>query len=361
MENISDEIDLKNPPIYSSSEQWLDALKLLKIMQSDYQGTRSQLDKLSQILAEKEYQVNQYLQYTYALSTGYSNFLLGSYKPEIANNKIGSVVLGQPVIPIIIPKAMQLEIRCLGRFEVTTGSKKVDRWQSVKAKETLQYLMTKPHEPVLKEVITEALWPECSAQAAKNNLKAAVHGLRHTLGNLFPTEDPASLIIFVEGSYMINPEIDINIDIEEFERRFNLGRRLEKEGNLLAANREFEKAETLYRGDYLEDEPYQEWTLLRRERLKDSYLFIIGKLADQAMGKSDWESCILYCQKILEKDSCREDAYQRLICCYSRLGQKNRAIRWYEICRKTLQTELNSAPDFQTASLFERLKKGHNL
>jgi DNA-binding SARP family transcriptional activator len=361
MENIPNEIGLNNSNGRVSNEQWQDTLRLLKMMQSDYQGTRNQLDKITRALSEREYQIDQCLQYFSADSHGYNNFCLAGYGTETASNQIGKVRLGQPVYPVAIPKTAQLEVRCLGRFEVRAGSRQIEHWHSVKSKSVLQYLLTKPREPVLKDAIIEILWPECSLQAAANNLKAAIHGLRQSLGSLFSDAENTQSIINVQGSYFVNPEIDIRVDVEEFEKHFTLGRRYEKDGNDSLSRQEFEKAKALYRGDYLEDEPYEEWTILRREALKDTYLFILSKLADYAIEQDDCESCILYCQKILEKDPCREDAYRRLICCYSRLGQKNRALRWYEICRQTIERELDSPPDAQTLDLYQRLLKGETL
>ena len=148
----------------------------------------------------------------------------------------------------------------------------------------------------------ETLWPDCDPQAASNNLKAAMHGLRRTLSHLFQGKESYPYILFLQGSYLINPEIELWLDVEEFEQHWVLGRRLEKAGKLSEAIHEFELAEELYRGDYLEDEPYEEWTLLRREALKDTYLIILGKLADRSMETTDYVSCIIYCQKILAKD-----------------------------------------------------------
>jgi DNA-binding SARP family transcriptional activator len=207
----------------------------------------------------------------------------------------------------------------------------------------------------------EALWPEHNAQTASNNLKVAIHSLKKVLNYLFHQKDDFPSIIFQQGSYRINPEIDLWLDVEQFEQHWANGRRLEREGNLSAAIREFEAAEALYQGDYLQDEPYDEWTSLRRETLKDTYLIILSKLADHALETNDYESCILYCQKILGKEPCREDAYRRLIRCYSRLGNKNRSLRWYEICRKTMLAELDTSPDQETVALYSQLLRNEYI
>ncbi len=352
---------MDRPGDYGDRGQWQDTIHLLRLVQSDYQGAREQLEKVNHALAEKESLVSQRLEYALQISKGYGTLRLIPYGAGTTGSQMGKVILGGITQLSMLPRLMRLEVRCLGRFEIRSAWKQVERWQSVKAKSVFQYLMTKPREPVIKDVLMEALWPDFDPQAASNNLKAAVHGLRQTLGSLFNKKESFPYVLFLQGSYLTNPEIELRVDVEEFEQHWVLGRRLEKEGKLGEAMREFELAEALYRGDYLEDEPYEEWTLLRREALKDTYVIILGKLADHSMATADYESCIIYCQKILAKDPCREDAYRRLMCCYSRLGQRNRALRWYEICRRTIQAELDATPDHETTALYHRLLRDEPL
>jgi DNA-binding SARP family transcriptional activator len=340
---------------YGGGSQWQDTVHLLRLVQSDYQGVRKQLDTVSHALAERESLVSQRLQHALMASEGFRTLCLRPYAAGAAAIRLGKAILGEMAKPNVLPGIMRLEVRCLGRFEVSSGWQKVERWQSVKAKSVFEYLMSRPREPVIKDVLMETLWPGHDPQAASNNLKAAMHGLRQTIGRLFHKNESFPHVLFLQGSYLMNPEIELWVDFEEFEQHWALGRRLEKEGKVAEAIREFELAEALYRGDYLEDEPYEEWTLLRREALKDTYVIILSKLADYSMQTADYESRIIYCQKILAKDPCREDAYRWLMCCYSRLGQRNHALRWYEICRRTIQAELDTSPDRETTALYDSL------
>jgi DNA-binding SARP family transcriptional activator len=340
---------------YGDDAHWQDTIRLLRLVQSDYQGVRKQLETVSHTLAGRESLVNQRLEYALRLTTGYRTLCLASSNSGFQGNQIGKTILGEIPTPGTLPKLIRLNVRCLGRFEVHSEWRRVERWQSVKAKSLLAYLMTRPGEPVAREVLMEALWPDCDPQAAGNNLKAAMHGLRQTLNRLFNTTESYPYVLFLQGSYLINPEIDLWVDVEEFEKHRETGRRLEREERTSEAMQEYESAEALYRGDYLNDEPYEDWTLLRREALNDTYVTILGKLADHAIDTTDYESGIIYCQKILAKDRCREDAYRRLMRCYCRLGQRNRALRWYEICRQTIRTELDTDPDHETTHLYHQL------
>jgi DNA-binding SARP family transcriptional activator len=341
--------------ISGENNQWQNTLDLLKLMQNDYRGVREDLDLVSQKLAEREALVNQHLQHAFLSSQNYHTLCLVEYKIGSTDNRMGNIMLGGVAKPSRVLVLNRLEVRSLGRFEIHSDSGCIDRWQSVKAKSVLQYLLTRPRETTGRETLMEALWPECNPQAAGNNLKAAVHSLRLTLAGLLPVGENPQLILFLQGSYRINPEINLWLDVEEFEKHWTNGRRLERENKITEAIREYEKAEALYSGDYLEDEPYEEWTLLRRETLKDTYLIVLSKLADRCLRDDDYESCIHYTQKILNKDHCREDAYRRLMYCYASLGQKNRALRWYEIGCQTVKAELDALPDNETLELYHRI------
>jgi DNA-binding SARP family transcriptional activator len=338
-----------------SSERWQDTINLLKLVQSDYAVARKQIDIVSQALAEREMLTSQRLQHALLESAGYQTLCLMPYGSRITANQIGKTILGASIQITALPKTLHLEVHCFDRFEVRSGKKKITEWHGSRVKSIMQYLISRPREPISRDSIMEALWPEHDPKIARNNLKVAIHSLKKILNYLLGQKENFPCILFLQDSYLINPEIDLWLDVEQFEQHWARGRYLEQEGNLTAAMEEFESAEALYQGDYLEDELYDEWTLLRRETLKDTYLIILSKLADHALETGNHESCITLCQKTLGKDSCCEDAYRRLIRCCSRLGNRNRSLRWYDICCKTMLAELDIAPDQETVALYRQL------
>jgi DNA-binding SARP family transcriptional activator len=359
--NSSEAFSSDNPLDESETVHWQNTLNLLKLMQNDYQGVRKQIELVSQQLAEREALVSQHLQHAFLSSQNLHTLCLVDYKIGNTVNRMGNIILGGVTRPNEIPPLSRIEVCCLGRFEVRTALRKVEHWHSVKAKSIFQYLLTRPRETTGKETLMETLWPDCNPQAAANNLKAAIHNLRITLNSLLCEGENPQYVLFLQGGYRINPEVNLWVDVEEFEKCWVSGRHLEKEHKMTEAIFEYEKAEALYSGDYLEDEPYEEWTLLRRETLKDTYLIILSKLADGCMASGDYESCIHYSQKILAKDRCREDAYRRLMCCYYKLGQRNRSLRWYEIGNQTIRTELDTQPDNDTVELYNRILREEEI
>ncbi len=347
--------------VSGSSKYWQDTINLLKLVQRDYATARQQIDIVSRALAERQILTNQRLQYALLTSAGYETLCLMPYQSGITANQIGKTILGSSNQIITLPKTLHLEVQFFDRFEIRSEQKNVKEWHSSKAKSIIQYLMSRPREPISRDSIMEALWPERDPKTARNNLKVAIYSLKKILNSLLDQRKDFPCILFLQDSYLINPEIDLWLDVEQFEKHWTRGHYLEREGNLTAAIKEFESAEALYQGNYLEDEPYEEWTLVRRETLKDIYLIILGKLADHAMETNDYESCISFCQKILQKDPSCEDAYRRLIRCCSRLGNRNRSLRWYEICCKTMLAELDIAPDRETVALYEQLLRNEYI
>lgn len=244
-----------------------------------------------------------------------------------------------------------IRVRCFGGFEVERQGSLVRDWRRNKARTLLKILIDRRH-PVSREVMVELLWPDVEARAAGNNLRVTLHALRQALGpQPGGGAEDSDCVLLEGGSLLINPRVSLWVDVDEFTSRFLLGCQLERDGRYLEATAEFEHAEKLYRDDYLVEDLYEDWTQARREELKDQYLLIVTKLADHCIERRDFVGCILRCHKILQRDACREDAYQRLMYAYALLGRPSQALHWYEVCVSTLRRELDLGPSEHTIRL----------
>jgi DNA-binding SARP family transcriptional activator len=207
----------------------------------------------------------------------------------------------------------------------------------------------------------ESLWPDHDSDSAANNLRLAIHSLRQTLNGLAGNPKNFTSILRSQQGYYLNPAIEVIVDSEQFEHLCEEGKELDQAGKTEEAIRRFGDAVELYRGDYLEDEMYLDSTSTRREALKDTYLLMLDKLTDYYLEHEEYEICIGYCQRIITRDPYREYIYRKLMRCFSRIGQRNRALQWYENCCKALQSGLDTVPDKETASLHERLVRGEQI
>ncbi len=164
-------------------------------------------------------------------------------------------------------------------------------------------------------------------------------------------------VIFEDGAYRLNADLHIWLDVDEFERHPQAGRKAEAAGQIAAAAAEYELAIGLYRGDFLEDDPYDDWPVLTRERLRVANLDTLDRLSQIYFGQGQLAPCIMVCQRLLARDSCREDAHCRPHALHSRQGQRYLALRQYQICAEALQAELDVEPDAATAQLYERIRR----
>jgi two-component SAPR family response regulator len=140
--------------------------------------------------------------------------------------------------------------------------------------------------------------------------------------------------------------------VDEFDKCCEKGRRLEKGGNVQAAAVEYERAIELYRGDYLIEDLYDDWTMVERERLSNAYMDMLGSLAVHYLETEQYQESIRCCYRVLEKDRCHEDSYRLLMRCYTRLGLRGRALEQYKICEKILGQEYGTTPSSETQSLY---------
>jgi len=121
----------------------------------------------------------------------------------------------------------------------------------------------------------DIFWPDAEPETARNNLNVAMHSLRQALRTVIFLP----VIVFENGAYSLEPNLQVWLDVEEFERCVRAGQRLEARDQLTAAVAEYETAISLYQGDFLEQNPYEEWTILDRERLRGAYLDTLDHLS----------------------------------------------------------------------------------
>ena len=124
-------------------------------------------------------------------------------------------------------------------------------------------------------------------------------------------------------------------------------------------NKQYELAATLYKGDFMEDALYSNWTDLERENLKEIYLVILNKLSQYYSSDGKPDIAINLCHLILEKDNCREDVHRRLMKSYFRIGQRDKALKQFNKCTEILKSELEVEPMTTTVGLYEQIKNGN--
>jgi DNA-binding SARP family transcriptional activator len=274
------------------------------------------------------------------MPAAFSGWRLGSTRPvDSSQNLLGGA-------------CMALEARLLGSVDVALGGHQVKHWHGRNGTLLLAYLLLHRARPVPRDVLAVAFWPDAPPDACRNRLHVTMHALRADLQAASPTP----VVIFEDG-YRLNTELDIRLDIEEFERAIARGKQAERENDVEAALAAYRCVVREYRGDLLSDHPYSEWALLPREHYRFQMLDALGRAARLAFDTGRYPESVKAGQRLLALDFCREDLHRLVMRAYARLGQPHRALRQFELCLRQLRQELDMAPAQETIELYSRIRR----
>jgi DNA-binding SARP family transcriptional activator len=249
----------------------------------------------------------------------------------------------------------RLELYFLSSFRAIRAGAPITSHLTGKPRQFLKLLGANGRRHVPKDALIEMLWPEGHPGAGATSLKVVAHKLRTALEPEKETGEAGIWIEAAHGTYRLNPEAPVWIDVDVFRNHWRRGCVLQAEGRYAEARAEFAQAEELYAGDYLEEDLYEDWTIIPREQLKDIHLDVLQRLAELAERDDDHADVIRYCHKIVLADPCREDGYRMLMRSHGALNQLARAGAWYAVCRQTLAREVGMPPNAETIETFESL------
>src|SRR5437868_13834 len=142
----------------------------------------------------------------------------------------------------------RLQVRLLGRFEVLVDSRPVpsDAWAQRRAADLVKLLALAPGHRMPRDEVLEMLWPTLVPDAAAANLHKAASYARDALGD-------RNAVVLRGGVVALAPAAEVTVDVERFERG----------------------EDSAYRGELLPDQPYDDWTLGRRARLRERHLAVM--------------------------------------------------------------------------------------
>jgi len=208
---------------------------------------------------------------------------------------------------------------------------------------------------VPKDTLIDYLWPENPLKVRTSQFYVLVHELRRLLEP--PDAKGSWLFVRNEGDrYYFNWHAPCRIDVREFEAIAAVGRKAEAEGDAAAAIAAYEAAADLYRGDFMEDEPFADWCQWERERLREAYLEMLQRLAALWGGSGAWERSVRVLRAALRVDPLREEVHRALMHALWASGRRAEAVRQYQVCRELLLRELDVAPLPETKHLLERIR-----
>ena len=256
-----------------------------------------------------------------------------------------------------LAKDAPLRIQTFGSFQVWLDGTELGpaAWGREKALHLFQFLVTMRQSGlyVHKEQIIDRLWPDVDLDDGDRDFKVALHTINKTLE---PERKPRTEPHFIHRhglTYGLNLA-GIWIDADEFERLIAVGNQAKPHDEQTAIHC-YRQALALYKGDYLPERRYEDWSSAERERLQVLALGMMTTLANLMLAQSPLES-IRLTQRVLAIDPIWEDAYRIQMQAYVSQGNRPLAIRTYQQCVAALADELGLEPLPETQQLFAQIK-----
>lgn len=240
-----------------------------------------------------------------------------------------------------------LKISALGPAQVRRASELVTKaeWDSATTKELFYFFLAHPNG-LRKEQVINTFWSDVPPQKANSVFHSTTYRLRRAL---FP-----ETLLYEDGRYRFNTDLDYWYDTELFTSLLD---QAESASNLDEKEQSYRAATDLYRGDYLE-EFYSDWCYPLRDDLLARYTHALMARAELYAQDGKYEEAIELYKRMIEKDGFREDAYCEAMRCYSLMGDRASAIKYFKRCEQLLRDELDVAPMDETIDLYRRIVEG---
>jgi ATP/maltotriose-dependent transcriptional regulator MalT/DNA-binding SARP family transcriptional activator len=243
--------------------------------------------------------------------------------------RVGAELAAGLLRAVAAPPRDPVRIQALGGFRVLRAGEPVpvEEWQSRKARDLLKVLVARRGRALPREALMEALWPDEDPAKLSNRLSVALSTVRTVLdpdrrhhGDRFVTADKHVVAL-----------AHVAVDVEEFLAaaaagldRFARGERAEALSLLTAA-------EASFTGDFLEDDPYEDWAVSLREEARAAYLAVARTLARAAADAAEHDQAVRYHLRVLERDAYDEEAHLGLVATLVAAGRHGEARRRYRI------------------------------
>ena len=244
----------------------------------------------------------------------------------------------------------RLYIRALGRTRVESAEGPIGgQWLENRAGQVLKYLIAERHRVAYPDDIVETLWDEARLGNVPG-VRYYIHQLRERLEPDRSGRGKSSFIARVHGGYVLQRE-SVIVDVDEFERHVGTGLAAAAAGDEDRACHELQRGLALYGGDFLADEPYAEWAIVERDRLRSVAADGLRALAELRLAEQDLAGAAADLERLAELEPYDVDVHRHLIALALRRGRRTDAVRRYNALRRRMRTTFGEELDFTLADV----------
>jgi DNA-binding SARP family transcriptional activator len=238
----------------------------------------------------------------------------------------------------------KVRIVALGLTRVESTAGPLDGpWLRQRPGELLKYLVSQ-RSPVSAEQIAEHLWPEAGVRALRS-VRYYVHALRKRLEPLDRPRAHSSFVLQQGGRYCLSSS-RVVLDVDQFEQAAAAGMHAAAAEDVGAAMDHLTRALSFYQGDFLADEPYAEWAMAERDRLRSLAADALRVAAALCGRLGDEEAAVAHLERLADLEPFDADVHRELIRLALRRGRRSDAVRRYQSFRRRMLSTFGEEVDF---------------
>jgi len=244
-----------------------------------------------------------------------------------------------------------LSIQLLGEPLIIRGDQDVTaQLRYRRSLEVLTYLALEHGRWHSRSMLADLFWPQLDQSAGRTNLRQIISDLnalfRHAGNESFRVS---------RDSIGLFPDAGLEVDTITFER----GRKQPLTPTTTTSGR---CVADLYRGPLLdmesdEETGFHEWLEVQRQSFLLYAIGLIEKRCEMEQAKGNTEQALVHAQRLISLEPSQESAHARLIRLLATTGQKNAAMRQFEMLKTHLAVALDAQPSPAILRLIEDIQE----
>ncbi len=240
------------------------------------------------------------------------------------------------VAGIPVPPKHRLAVGVLGPAAISIDGIPTEdpNWRRERVRSLLGLLAHK--QKVTREYAMTALWPDSDDAACRRNLRSTLNLLHKVVE---PDRGAGEAPYFIRSD---GPSLELwrceqlEVDVWRFDKLLDEAARFDGDGVPETALGSLLSAIELYRGEYLVDAPYDDWSGVERDRLRSRFVAAAVRAGELLMAFGRFDEALRVSVRALEAEPWSEAAHRVIVAAHMEKGDRAGALRALDRCHAAL-------------------------
>ena len=250
-------------------------------------------------------------------------------------------------------KGTKVQAQFFGNFQLVSekGVLNENNIRSDMVTKLLSYMIYHRRKSSTIQALTEVLWSEDKSDNPAGALKNLMYRLRSILKKEW---GPGEFILTGRGCYQWNPEVEVEVDAEEFE---SYSKAVKQETDRGVRIRKAQEAVDLYKGKILSEYSDEYWIMSLSVYYHSTYLTTVKILAEDLESENRYEEMEEVCQRAVNLEPLDEDLHCFMLRALIGNNKQKLALERFREIEDLLYDSLGVKPSEKLQNLYEEMMK----